>query len=112
MKFLILCVLFIVPVFAWADKGTIPLDEAGFVDNVKSNDKAGILSQLGEPASKMEISGDDGEVFGSVWKYHNLNTTETGAYYKTTELDFVGDQVVSVVFSNVEDGDSKALIRP
>ena len=33
-------------------------------------------------------------------QYHNLNIAADGKLYQTTELDFVDDQVVQVVFLN------------
>lgn len=105
MKFLSLFLLFILPGVAWADRNEIPLDEQGFVDAIKSADKVRIVGQLGEPARLIEVNGKNGEPVGSIWHYHYLNTSDNGDYYKTTELDFIGDQVVTVVFS-MDDADA------
>lgn len=93
-----------------ADDSDIPLTEHEFVDRIKTVDKSQILAQLGEPARAVDVKDDaTGEVMGSIWHYNYLNTGENGDYYKTTELDFVGDKVVTVVFSTVEDdGDDAA----
>ena len=78
----------------------IPTSEKEFVETIKTVDKAQILAELGEPALRDDVKGPDGEVIASVWHYSYLNTDENGAYYKTTELDFVRDKVVMVVFMN------------
>jgi hypothetical protein len=78
----------------------IPTNEQAFVETIKNVDKAQILEQLGEPALRDDVVGPDGEVIASVWHYSYLNTDENGTYYKTTELDFVRDKVVMVVFMN------------
>lgn len=78
----------------------IPTSEKEFVETIKTVDKAQILEQLGEPALRDDVKGPDGEVIASVWHYSYLNTDENGTYYKTTELDFVRDKVVMVVFMN------------
>ena len=78
----------------------IPTSEQDFVEAIKTVDKAQILEQLGEPALRDDVKGPDGEVIASVWHYTYLNTDANGTYYKTTELDFVRDRVVMVVFMN------------
>ena len=89
---------------AMANSDEIPLGEHEFVERIKTADKAEIVAQLGEPARAIDVKDDEtGEIMGSIWHYHYLNTAENGDYYKTTELDFVGDQVVTVVFSTMED---------
>lgn len=103
MRFLSLFLLFALPGVAWADRNEIPLDEQGFVDAIKATDKARIVSQLGEPARLTEVTDKNNEPIGAIWHYHYLNTSDTGDYYKTTELDFIGDQVVTVVFSMNDD---------
>ena len=81
----------------------IPLNELGFVDAIQKLDKSSITEQLGEPQKVADVKDDvTGEVLGSTWQYEYLNTTEDGEYYKTTELDFVGDRVITVVFINNE----------
>lgn len=104
MKSFTLLVLALLPSLAWAGQSetpsnAIPLDEQGFVDAIKTTNKANILGQLGNPAQLIDVTGKNGEVIGSIWHYHYLNPSEDGDYYKTTELDFIGDQVVTVVFS-------------
>jgi hypothetical protein len=89
---------------AWANSDEIPLNEHEFVERMKSTGKAEIAAKLGEPARAIDVKDDEtGEIIGSIWHYQYLNTAENGDYYKTTELDFVGDQVVTVVFSAMDD---------
>lgn len=88
---------------AFAAGNDIPLNELGFVDAIQQLDKASITEQLGEPQKVADVKDDvTGEVLGTTWQYQYLNTTEDGEYYKTTELDFVGDRVITVVFINNE----------
>lgn len=94
---------------AMASGDEIPLSEHEFVARIKTADKAQIVEHLGEPARVIDVKDDEtGEVMGSIWHYYYLNTAVNGDYYKTTELDFVGDQVVTVVFSMMEDDGSGA----
>lgn len=102
MRFLSLFLLLALSGAALAGNDEIPLNELGFIDTIKSASKERIVDQLGEPARMVEVTNENGEVFASIWHYYYLNTTEDGDYYKTTELDFVGDRVVTVVFSNTE----------
>jgi hypothetical protein len=90
---------------------TIPTAELEFVETIKTVDKAQILEQLGEPALRDDIVGPDGEVIAAVWHYRYLNTDQNGTYYKTTELDFVYDKVVMVVFMNHDVLDGKEIQR-
>jgi len=112
MKFLSLLVLLCLPATAMAEKNDIPLNELGFVDSVPRADKAHILEQLGEPASQFQIRDKGGDVVAAIWHYHYLNTSEEGDYYKTTELDFIGDRVVNIVFSNVDDEEDNQAALP
>lgn len=94
---------------AQANSDEIPLNEHEFVERIKTTGKAEIVAKLGEPARAIDVKDDEtGEIMGSIWHYHYLNTSANGDYYKTTELDFVGDQVVTVVFSTMEDNGSEA----
>lgn len=89
------------PVFA--AEIDIPLNELGFVDAIQKLDKSSISEQLGEPQVVADVKDEiTGEVLGTVWQYQYLNTTEDGDYYRTTELDFVGDRVATIVFINNE----------
>jgi len=88
----------------------IPTSEIDFVRAVHGLDKARIIEQFGEPAKAddVKIKGSD-QIVASIWQYHFINTSADGAYYETTELDFIDDKVVSVVFMNndgSEDTDS------
>jgi len=81
---------------------TIPIAEKDFVSNINKFEKNAIIKQFGEPSGRTDIkSGKTGEVIASIWHYHFLNTSDAdGAYYPTTELDFIGEKVVLVVFMN------------
>ena len=84
----------------------IPTQEKAFVDAINKFDKKAIVEQLGEPAQAddVKLKGSD-KVVASIWHYHNINTAEDGSYYETTELDFVDDKVVQVVFLNNDGSD-------
>jgi hypothetical protein len=79
--------------------GDIPTSEKEFVATINTFDKAKIVEQFGEPSKRDDMALSDGKGI-SVWQYHYLNTDANGAYYQTTELDFVDDKVVMVVFMN------------
>jgi len=83
------------------DNSTIPTIEKDFVGAINGFDKAKIVAQFGEPAKAddVKIKGSD-KIVASIWQYHFINTTADGTYYETTELDFVDDKVVTVVFIN------------
>jgi len=84
----------------------MPTDEKEFVKVIKNFDKAKIVEQIGDPAEKDDLrNGKTGEIIASVWQYHFLNTNADGAYYETTELDFIGDKVNVVVFMNNDGAD-------
>ena len=78
----------------------IPTSEKEFVATINGFEKAKIIEQFGEPSKKDDIKTTGGRVVASIWQYHFLNTNAEGAYYQTTELDFVDDKVVMVVFMN------------
>lgn len=90
----------------------IPTEEKAFVDIINKFDKTKIVELLGEPAKAddVRIKGSD-KVVASIWYYHNINTDANGAYYPTTELDFIDDKVVMVVFMN-HDGSESAESNP
>lgn len=85
---------------------TLPIEEKAFVKAIELLDKKSIVAQLGEPAKAddVKIKGTD-RVVASIWHYHNINTDENGIYYLTTELDFIGDKVMQVVFLNNDGSD-------
>ena len=85
----------------------IPTEEKAFVAAINKFNKAKIIELLGQPAraDDVKVKGS-GKVVASIWHYHNINTDENGVYYPTTELDFVDDNVVQVVFLN-NDGSDK-----
>ena len=79
----------------------IPTEEKAFVAVINQFNKAKIVELLGEPAKADDVKvKGTGKIVASIWHYHNINTDENGVYYPTTELDFVDDNVVQVVFLN------------
>ncbi|MGZ8271605.1 MAG: hypothetical protein ACXW1T_10355 [Methylophilus sp.] len=89
-----------------SDMSELPTDEHAFVDKVGKLDKAKIIALLGEPAKAEDVKlKDSGRVVASIWHYHFINTDANGAYYETTELDFIDDQVNVVVFLNNDGSD-------
>ncbi|HEU4707785.1 MAG TPA: hypothetical protein VFS17_00555 [Methylophilaceae bacterium] len=86
-------------------RGEIPTGEKEFVEVINEVNKQQILDQFGEPSIRNDVMGPDGSTEISVWHYKYLNTDENGEYYKTTELDFVQDKVVMVVFMNHDVGE-------
>lgn len=78
----------------------IPTSEKEFIASINGFEKAKIIEQLGEPSQKEDIESASGKPLASIWQYHYLNTDEKGEYYQTTELDFMDDKVVMVVFMN------------
>lgn len=90
----------------------IPTSEREFVAVINQYDKAKIVEQFGEPAKKDDMKlASSGEVIASIWQYHFINTDPEGTYYETTELDFVGEKVVMVVFMN-HDGEERISAEP
>lgn len=92
--------------FAIADEtpgntAEIPTVEKDFVNAINGFDKTKIIAQFGEPAKAddVRIKGTD-KIVASIWQYHFINTAVDGTYYETTELDFIDDKVVTVVFLN------------
>jgi hypothetical protein len=99
---------------AWAGPTTekltaekIPLDEQGFVNAVSKLKRSEIIALLGEPARAEDVKlKDSGRVVASIWHYHNINKDEQGAFYPTTELDIIDDQVSVIVFLNNDGSDN------
>ncbi len=86
----------------------IPTGEKAFVDVINKFNKEKIVELLGEPARAEDVKvKGSGQVAASIWHYHHINTAEDGTYYPTTELDFIDDKVVTVVFLN-NDGSEEA----
>ncbi len=85
----------------------IPTTERAFVNAINGFDKAKIIAQFGEPAKAddVKLKGTN-KVVASIWQYHFINTNVDGAYYETTELDFIDDKVVYVVFLNNDGAES------
>jgi hypothetical protein len=80
---------------------TLPTEEKAFVKAIKDYDKKSIIAELGEPAKAddVKVKGTN-KIAASIWHYHFVNTDENGKYFETTELDFIDDKVVQVVFLN------------
>lgn len=79
----------------------IPIEEKAFVDAINKYDKATIIAQFGEPAKAEDVKiKKSGKIVATIWHYHNINTAPDGSFYPTTELDFIDDKVVQVVFLN------------
>ena len=86
---------------ATSSAGKLPLEEKAFVDAINKFDKTKIIAQLGKPAKEDDVKlKDSGKIVASIWQYHNINKAADGTLYPTTELDFVDDKVVQVVFLN------------
>ena len=103
MKALLALPLLLLPIIAGA-VGELPTEETAFVDAVQHMRKDKIAEFLGEPANAIEVKDKrSGELIGYIWNYSYINTSPEGDYYKTTELDFVGDRVETIVFSNEDE---------
>ncbi|OAM52422.1 hypothetical protein A7981_02775 [Methylovorus sp. MM2] len=116
MKIMLLALPLFVAITASANEpisgnGEIPTTENEFISQINNVAKEKIVEQFGEPSKKNDFKSESGEVFASVWQYHYINTNLEGAYYQTTELDFVNDKVVMVVFMN-HDGDAPESKTP
>ena len=83
-----------------APASDIPTNEKDFIASINGFEKAKIIEQFGEPSNVEDIATASGKPVASIWQYHYLNTDEKGEYYQTTELDFINDKVVMVVFMN------------
>ena len=105
MKLVTFALLLSLSGFAFADteakaSSEIPTNEKAFITSINGFEKAKIVEQFGEPSNIYEIASAEGKPVASIWQYHYLNTDEKGEYYQTTELDFLDDKVVMVVFMN------------
>jgi len=74
--------------------------EKDFISQINGFDKQQIIQAFGEPSKMEDLKTNDDKVVASIWQYHYINTNENGEYYQTTELDFLDDKVVMVVFMN------------
>lgn len=85
----------------------LPQDEQGFVTAIGKLKRSEIIALLGEPARAEDVKlKDSGRVVASIWHYHNINKDPQGAYYPTTELDLIDDQVSVIVFLNNDGSDA------
>ena len=84
----------------------IPTVEKDFIDAINGFEKSQIIAQFGEPAKADDVKvKGTGKIVASIWQYHFINTSSDGTYYETTELDFIDNKVVSVVFLNNDGSD-------
>jgi hypothetical protein len=95
-----------------AKQAVIPITEQDFVKSIHGFDKAKIIAQFGEPAKAEDVKiKDTTKVVASIWHYHNINTAADGSFYQTTELDFIDDKVVMVVFMNHDGSESNEDVQ-
>lgn len=88
----------------------IPTTEKEFANAINSFTKEEIIAQLGEPARSEDVKlKDSDKVVASIWYYHNINTAPDGSYYPTTELDFIDDKVVQVVYMNNDGSEAQEM---
>ena len=85
---------------AQATERTLSNAEKEFIDSIQGLDKTKIIEAFGEPSKIEDLKSNDEKVVASIWQYHYLNQDEKGEYFQTTELDFIDDKVVMVVFMN------------
>lgn len=113
MKGYVILLLTTLAISAWADDGpSIPADEDGFITAIQSKTPQEITELLGDPQYQFAIRDKEGQVVGNIWHYHYVTTSPDGQYYKTTELDFIGDRVVTVVLINTnDDEDTSAALE-
>ena len=91
----------------------MPTEERAFIDSIHQYNKEQIVQLLGEPARADDVKlRDSGRIVASIWHYHNINTDANGTYYPTTELDFIDDKVVMVVFLNNDGSESQISQQP
>jgi hypothetical protein len=84
-----------------SNNNQIPTLEQDFVNSINKFSKEQIIAQFGEPAKADDVKiKQTGKVVASIWQYHYINTDSNGAYYQTTELDFIDGKVVMVAFLN------------
>jgi hypothetical protein len=88
---------------------SIPENEKEFVTAIQSATKGEIAELLGDPAYSHDIRNTEGDLIGAIWHYHFITTADDGQYYKTTELDFIGDKVVTIVLANDEETGAIAM---
>ena len=108
-KAILAAVIATVSLSAWSGETAAPLptDEQGFVDAVGKLNRSQIVALLGEPARAEDVKlKDSGRIVASIWHYHNINKDAQGAFYPTTELDIIDDQVSVVVFLNNDGSDA------
>ncbi len=104
MKKILVTLLFSFTSIAFAEQ--VPAEvsisnaEKAFIDRIQGFEKAQIIQEFGEPSKVEDLKTNDEKVVASIWQYHYLNTDANGEYYQTTELDFLDDKVVMVVFMN------------
>lgn len=98
---------------ALAEIDSLPTEESAFLDVIPHVTPARVAELLGEPAQTTPVLDENsGEEIGAILHYRYINTNSAGEYYKTTELDYVGNRLMVVVFSNKEIEESSAPTSP
>ncbi len=103
MKLLIAVLTLVLAAAALAEGKKIPLDEAGFVAAMPNASAAEVVEALGTPDRVIAQVDRNGKVVASVLRYRNLVSNAQGDYYRCTDLEIVGDRVVNVLFTNVDE---------
>ena len=104
MKIAISILLLSLSALAFADE-KLSTAEHDFISQIYNLEKSKIVEQLGQPSKMDNIKDNDEKIIAAVWQYHNINTDTNGKYYETTELEFLDDKVVMVVFMNNDGSD-------
>jgi hypothetical protein len=113
MKMLTPLLVFAMACPALAEIDSLPTEENAFLDVIPHVTPARVAELLGEPAQVSPVlDKDSGEEIGIILHYRYINTNSAGEYYKTTELDYVGNKLMVVVFSNKEIEESAAPMAP
>lgn len=78
----------------------LPSQDIEFIGALQSLRQPDVLARLGQPANVFEVIDQQGKVRSTIWRYEGLNTTADGSVYRFTDIDFVGDRIKDVMFSN------------
>lgn len=84
---------------AHAENG-LPSGDIEFIRALQSLRQPDVLARLGQPANVIEVTDQQGRLRSTIWRYERLNTTADGSVYRFTDIDFVGDRIKDVMFSN------------
>ena len=84
---------------ALAEEG-LPSKENEFLDVIAWITPQKLVEYLGDPAGVSFVRDKEtGDQVGTIVRYHYINTNDDGEYYKTTELDYLGGRLKTVIFS-------------